>query len=427
MRCWDRVGAWTSHDRERILNIHPQLRQITRELGSRPTNQGHRLAQQRKSRPEKELHRRGNIHILPGSACSEKASNAPIRSGVTGAPISLSQLLASAREETGRLTLMLQKFRCSARLCSTDGYVSPLWTDIYSALKTDASPTCVASIVNPDGKPAAALELFAQDPSDSMQLLLSTLVRATANALAERWFRSHYRSQWVVLAMPLDEPDNAILLALDRDYGMIGANALARQTLEARGRHFYTGLSASVFFRESDIVSRRSYCDKAVKFHGATDDRVWAVMTTPPATRVYSETAEQEVLHTRPRHDMLRSMDGGLPEAAEENGLPPRVLRRIVEHIDSHLDRPLSVDELAASAGISTSHFSRCFRNSVGLTPHSYVMRRRLLCAQDLLVGTNMALSEVALSTGFSDQSHFSRKFHQFMGIPPRSFRLQHR
>lgn len=99
---------------------------------------------------------------------------------------------------------------------------------------------------------------------------------------------------------------------------------------------------------------------------------------------------------------------------------PPRHHgRRIEEFIESHLDRPLNVDELAASEGISISHFSRCFRDSVGLTPHSYVMRRRLLRAQDLLLGTNMAISEVALSTGFSDQSHFSRKFHQSMGYRP--------
>ena len=411
------------------LNNHSQLRQNTQDLGGSPTSNGLLLAQPWKSRAEREGRVWGTTPRLPGSIPIVNSDTTSSRGSALATPFYLSRLLASAREEIGRLTLILQQVKCSARICSVDGHVTPLWNETDSTLKGRATRTLAASIANPEGNPAATLELCAheQDPSDSLQLLLSTLIRTTANALAERWFRSYYRSQWVVLAMPLDEPDNALLLALDRDYGMIGANALARQTLEARGRHFYTGLSASVFFRESDIVSRRSYCDKAVKFHGATGDRVWAVMTTPPATRVYSETAEQEVLHARPRHDMFRSMDGGLPEAAEENGLPPRVLRRIEEYIDSHLDRPLNVDELAASAGISTSHFSRCFRNSVGLTPHSYVMRRRLLGARDLLVGTNMALSEVALSTGFSDQSHFSRKFHQFMGIPPRSFRLQHR
>lgn len=373
------------------LNIHSPLRHNSRNAGS-PSSEGLRLAQ-------------------------------PWKSKAGGAE------LAGAREEIGRLMLMLQPFNCSARLSSADGQVTPLWTETHGSFETDSSSTFAASIANPEGNPAAALELCAheRDPSEGMRLLLSTLIRTTANALAERWFRSHYRSQWVVLAMPLDEADNAILLALDRDYEMIGANAAARQMLKACGRHFSTGMSVSVLFRETDIASRRRYCDQTAELHGAIDTRLWIVMTTPPATRVCAEFAEQEALHTRPRHEVLRSMMGALPKVARANGLPPRMLRQLEDFIDCHLDCPLNVDELASSVGISISHFSRCFRNSVGLTPHTYVMRRRLVRAQDLLLGTNMALSEVALSTGFSDQSHFSRKFHQFMGLPPRSFRLQHR
>jgi AraC-like DNA-binding protein len=411
------------------LNNQSPLRQNTQDQGGSPTSRALLLAQPWKSSAKREGHVRGTNPRLPGSIPIVNADTTSGRGSVLGTPFCLSRLLASAREETGRLTLILQQFKCSARLCSVDGRVTPLWTDSDSTLKTVASRTFAASIANPEGNPAATLELCAleQDPSDDLQLLLSALIRTTANALAERWFRCHYRSQWVILAMPLEEPDNAILLALDRDHGMIGANALARQMLEARGRQFLTGLSASVFFRQADIASRHRYCDRAVRLHGATDTRLWVVMTTPPATRVYSEFAEREVLHTRPRHDLLRSMEGAFPEVAEENGLPPRMLRHIEEFIDSHLDWPLNVEELASSAGISLSHFSKCFRNSVGLTPHNYVMRRRLLRAQDLLLCTDMALSEVALSTGFSDQSHFSRKFHHFMGVPPRSFRLQHR
>jgi AraC family transcriptional regulator len=54
-------------------------------------------------------------------------------------------------------------------------------------------------------------------------------------------------------------------------------------------------------------------------------------------------------------------------------------------------------------------------------------MRRRLTRAQDLLARTDLALAEVALTTGFSDQSHFCRRFREFIGLPPRSFRMQHR
>jgi transcriptional regulator GlxA family with amidase domain len=76
---------------------------------------------------------------------------------------------------------------------------------------------------------------------------------------------------------------------------------------------------------------------------------------------------------------------------------------------------------------MSTSHFSRSFRNSLGLPPHGYVMHRRLLRAQEMLVQTDLAMAQIALTTGFSDQSHFCRRFHEFSGLSPRAFRAQHR
>jgi AraC family transcriptional regulator len=54
-------------------------------------------------------------------------------------------------------------------------------------------------------------------------------------------------------------------------------------------------------------------------------------------------------------------------------------------------------------------------------------MRRRLARAQDLLVKTDLALAEVALTTGFADQSHFCRRFRELVGLPPRSYRMQYR
>lgn len=103
------------------------------------------------------------------------------------------------------------------------------------------------------------------------------------------------------------------------------------------------------------------------------------------------------------------------------------MLRIIEEYIDAHLERDLNVQELASQLGISPSHFTRSFRNSTGLSPHGYVMRRRLLRAQELLANTELALIEIALSTGFADQSHFCRRFHRLVGMSPRTFRLRHR
>jgi hypothetical protein len=57
-------------------------------------------------------------------------------------------------------------------------------------------------------------------------------------------------------------------------------------------------------------------------------------------------------------------------------GLPPRVLQRICEHIEAHIEEKISVDALATLAGLSAPHFTRAFRHSAGLPPHTYVLRR---------------------------------------------------
>ena len=127
------------------------------------------------------------------------------------------------------------------------------------------------------------------------------------------------------------------------------------------------------------------------------------------------------------REDVARLAQFLLVQGTCQSGLAPRILRRVEEHIDAHLDSALNIAELAANVGISVSHFSRSFFRSVGLTPHRYVMRRRLTRAHDLLAQTDLAVAEVALATGFADQSHFCRRFREFTGLPPRSFRMQHR
>jgi AraC family transcriptional regulator len=113
--------------------------------------------------------------------------------------------------------------------------------------------------------------------------------------------------------------------------------------------------------------------------------------------------------------------------ATNQPRLPPRALLKVREHIETNLDTALELGSLAATAGCSQSHFSRCFRNSTGMTPHAYVVHRRLLRAEELLASTDLGLTEIALITGFSDHSHFTRRFHGSTGLTPRAFRFMHR
>jgi AraC-like DNA-binding protein len=102
-------------------------------------------------------------------------------------------------------------------------------------------------------------------------------------------------------------------------------------------------------------------------------------------------------------------------------------MRRVREYVDAHLGESMDLAELAAVAGLSVFHFARQFKQTVGVTPHSYLVQRRVERAQDMLARTDLALSEIAVAAGFSDQSHLARHFRQMLGTTPREFRWSQR
>jgi AraC family transcriptional regulator len=93
------------------------------------------------------------------------------------------------------------------------------------------------------------------------------------------------------------------------------------------------------------------------------------------------------------------------------------------EHIDNNIDQRISVETLAKLARLSVCYFVRAFKQSVGVTPHDYLIRRRVERTMELLSRTDMPLSEIALAAGFADQSHCARRFRQHVGMSPRDYR----
>ncbi|MBQ4280329.1 MAG: AraC family transcriptional regulator [Rikenellaceae bacterium] len=99
-------------------------------------------------------------------------------------------------------------------------------------------------------------------------------------------------------------------------------------------------------------------------------------------------------------------------------------INRVIDHIHAHLDRKLTVDELASVAGLSPYHFHRTFRALVGEPVARYVMRKRLERAGSLLLGDPSApVSDIAYACGFSSPSVFSRNFRRCFGMSAETFR----
>lgn len=97
-------------------------------------------------------------------------------------------------------------------------------------------------------------------------------------------------------------------------------------------------------------------------------------------------------------------------------------LSKLTEFIEENIDKSITLADLAALVNVSRFHFTRLFKRSTGVTAISYVERCRIRRAQSLILETDMALVEIALMTGFADQSHFTRRFHRHVGCTPAVF-----
>jgi AraC family transcriptional regulator len=104
-------------------------------------------------------------------------------------------------------------------------------------------------------------------------------------------------------------------------------------------------------------------------------------------------------------------------------GLSPERLQRVRDYIEAHLDEDLSLTVLADTACLSPYHFSRSFKESIGVGPQRYVIQRRLERAKALMRRTNQPLALIAQEAGFADQSHLTSIFRREMGVTPGRFR----
>jgi AraC-like DNA-binding protein len=102
---------------------------------------------------------------------------------------------------------------------------------------------------------------------------------------------------------------------------------------------------------------------------------------------------------------------------------PQRHLLRARDLADARYREPLSVEDMAAAAGLSKAHFSREFHRTFGESPHHYLLTRRLERAAALLRMTDWNVAEVCLSVGLRSIGSFTTSFKQAYGRTPTAYR----
>jgi AraC-like DNA-binding protein len=102
---------------------------------------------------------------------------------------------------------------------------------------------------------------------------------------------------------------------------------------------------------------------------------------------------------------------------------PARHLLRAKDLADARYFEPLDVDDLARAAGLSKAHFSREFRRAFGVSPHAYLLTRRLERAASLLRVTDRSVVDICMSVGLASVGSFTTSFTRTYGATPTAYR----
>ena len=99
--------------------------------------------------------------------------------------------------------------------------------------------------------------------------------------------------------------------------------------------------------------------------------------------------------------------------------------KQVLNYIAINYGSNILLEDMAAIADLSTSHFSRLFKQTIGQSPYQFLMSYRIEQAKKMLDNPNVLMIDIAMDCGFSDQAHFSRVFKKIEGITPKKYRRQ--
>src|SRR5262245_6149985 len=135
---------------------------------------------------------------------------------------------------------------------------------------------------------------------------------------------------------------------------------------------------------------------------------------------VPSNIEANSLAHLAPWQLLVNYCGIELPDAKLPGSkLSETAIQMVCDFIEANLCTQITIEDLAALVYLSPFHFARCFKASIGLAPHQYIIARRMELAKRLVSTTTLNVAEIAWSIGYENISHFRRLFTMHIGVTP--------
>lgn len=287
----------------------------------------------------------------------------------------IAELIAQARGELDRLGQIVRSARYTVLLCNSRGvavehrgdqaeaeqfrywgiWLGGVWSEDFEG--TNGIGTCIvtkrpidvhrtehfrarhiglscsgAPIFGDDGKLAAVLDVSSFDPalSEQAHALTGALVRSSARAIEQRWFRSRHRRNWVVTVRPSDPDGQYLLFAVDDDHRIVGADRNGRLWLRNASKQDTSSLW-SVFERSSLLFDHKDAAEVATPLFPIGSSEPWTAMVSPPQ---FAQIA-RATLDSRPNPELFLPDRRNSVKVAELTPRERAVLERLLKGFSS--------------------------------------------------------------------------------------------
>jgi len=237
---------------------------------------------------------------------------------------------------------------------------------------------CGAPVFDPDGKLVAVLDVTSIDPdvSDRSHALALVVTIDAARAIEETLFRRRFRCKWNLVIAPPSRAGRALMLAVDADQRVVGADRNARSTLGLDDRRLATGVSLWTIFDRSPSLFRRSNVETTAQLIRNGDSQPWRALITPPATN--SATARQALLDARPRIGQLDQIFHQASDSRFRRGVASGVQRGVDEFVAANLDQSVELGSMAVPAGLSLTDYAHALKHSLRVQQHDNAQHRSI-------------------------------------------------